>query len=191
MSDIDLSHEAIEHTDDKNPPRDKRVALIISVFAVFLAMTEILGQNAQATAVENNIEAASQWAFFQARAERETTYAVAIDALQALGDKESAETKGALRDAISKWQQSVERLHNDPQKNSGTIQLFQRARAAEVNRDLAKKKHHRYELASALLHIGIVLASASIITGMPFLVGGAFGFGGMAVVFVFAGIVGW
>jgi uncharacterized iron-regulated membrane protein len=44
--------------------------------------------------------------------------------------------------------------------------LAERAKHAEHERDLALAKYHHYELASAAFQIGIVLASASIITGM-------------------------
>src|SRR3979490_397498 len=41
-----------------------------------------------------------------------------------------------------------------------------RGKHAEEERDLALAKYHHYELASAAFQIGIVLASATIITGM-------------------------
>jgi hypothetical protein len=44
--------------------------------------------------------------------------------------------------------------------------LAERAKHAEHERDLALAKYHHYEVASAAFQIGIVLASATIITGM-------------------------
>ncbi|RZK81498.1 MAG: DUF4337 family protein, partial [Methylobacterium sp.] len=46
---------------------NKRVALLISVLALFLAFSETLGKAAQTDAIGANVEAANQWAFFQAR----------------------------------------------------------------------------------------------------------------------------
>jgi hypothetical protein len=43
---------------------------------------------------------------------------------------------------------------------------MERAKDAEHERDLALAKYHHYEVASAAFQIGIVLASATIITGM-------------------------
>jgi hypothetical protein len=48
--------------------------------------------------------------------------------------------------------------------------LQERAKAAEEERDLATAKYHHYELSSAAFQIGIVLASAAVITGMAVLV---------------------
>ena len=44
--------------------------------------------------------------------------------------------------------------------------MSERAKHAEEERDLAVAKYHHFELASAAFQIGIVLASATIITGM-------------------------
>jgi hypothetical protein len=44
--------------------------------------------------------------------------------------------------------------------------LSERAKHAEEERDLAEAKYHHFELASAAFQIGIVLASATIITGI-------------------------
>ena len=44
--------------------------------------------------------------------------------------------------------------------------MSERAKHAEEERDLSEAKYHHFELASAAFQIGIVLASATIITGM-------------------------
>ena len=44
--------------------------------------------------------------------------------------------------------------------------MSERARHAEEERNLATAKYHHFELASAAFQIGIVLASATIITGI-------------------------
>ncbi|WP_163535682.1 DUF4337 family protein, partial [Klebsiella pneumoniae] len=51
---------------------NKRVALLISVLALFLAFSETLGKAAQTDALSANIEASNQWAYFQARTIRST-----------------------------------------------------------------------------------------------------------------------
>ena len=58
-----------------------------------------------------------------------------------------------------------------------------RAKHAEHERDEATAKYHHYEIASAAFQIGIVLASATIITGMMVLawVSGALAVAGIAI----------
>ena len=51
---------------------NKKVALLISVLALMLAVAEILGQSAQTKTLQSNIEASNLWAFFQAKTIRKT-----------------------------------------------------------------------------------------------------------------------
>jgi len=65
-------------------------------------------------------------------------------------------------------------------------------RTAEAARDQGMHEDGRYDTASALLQVGIVLASAGIITGMVALawVAGALGLGGAALSgLTFAGLL--
>ena len=72
-----------------------------------------------------------------------------------------------------------------PQKGS----LAVRAKAEEEERDLAMARYHHYErLASAAFQIGIVLASAAIITGMVPLVWFAGVLGVLGVVLTLLGL---
>ena len=52
--------------------RNKRVALLIAVIALFLAFSETLGKSAQTAALNYHIEASNLWDFFQAKIIRRT-----------------------------------------------------------------------------------------------------------------------
>jgi len=187
MSEHELPHEIVEEEAELH--RDKRVALWIGAFAVMLALAEILGQRAQVTALQSNIEASNQWAFFQAKAERETTYGVAVDTLGALLPILPDAPRREASAKIEKWRAASAKLHDDPEKKNGTVQLYERAKEAEKERDRAERKHNRYELAGAGLHIAIVLASASIITGLPLLLTVAQGLSAVSVLMALLGLV--
>src|SRR5215213_5184651 len=60
--------EHVEHLAGSN----KRVALLISIIALFLAFSETLGKSAQTAALSDNVEASNLWAFFQAKTIRIT-----------------------------------------------------------------------------------------------------------------------
>ena len=59
-----------------------------------------------------------------------------------------------------------QRYRSEPETGEGSEELAKRAKQAEHQRDDATAKYHHYEIASAAFQIGIVLASATIITGM-------------------------
>jgi hypothetical protein len=74
--------------------------------------------------------------------------------------------KAALQKQIDEWQKTAARYRSEPETGEGSEQLSERAKRAGEERELAEAKYHHFELASAAFQIGIVLASATIITGM-------------------------
>ena len=66
---------------------------------------------------------------------------------------------------------------DDPASGEGRKELTARAQETEHQRDTDLQKYENFEMASAAFQIGIVLASASVITGMLALVYGAAGLG--------------
>ncbi len=85
--------------------------------------------------------------------------------------------KAAMEKQIAAWKQTAARYDSEPSTNEGRKELAERAKEAEENRDLFMAKYHHYELASAALQIGIVLASGAVITGMVLLAWFAGGLG--------------
>jgi len=162
-------HEQIEHAEhgEHGAGFNKRIALLIAVLALFLSFSETLGKGAQTEVVTKNIQASDLWAFFQAKDIRRTTVNVAADqtGLLSAGVTDPA-AKAAVDKQIETWRQTAERYESDPKAGNGRKQLEELAKDAEAERDLATAKYHHYELASAAFQIGIVLASAAVITGM-------------------------
>jgi len=60
-------------------PSNKRVAMLIAVLALVLAISETLGKGAQTTVLNVNIEAANLWNFFQAKTIRGTVLRTAAE----------------------------------------------------------------------------------------------------------------
>jgi uncharacterized protein DUF4337 len=75
----------------------------------------------------------------------------------------------------------------NPPYGEGRRELMARAIAAEAKRDTALEKYHHYEVASAAFQIGIVLASATVITGMVLLTYLAAGLGLIGLAFMAIG----
>jgi hypothetical protein len=154
--------EHAEHASSEN----RKIALLIAVIALFLALSETLGKGAQTESIAKNVEASNLWAFFQAKSIRRTVVQTAADQGKlGLGALDGA-GKVALQKQIDDWQKTAARYRSEPETGEGTEQLSERAKHAEEERDHATAKYHHFELASAAFQIGIVLASATIITGM-------------------------
>jgi hypothetical protein len=163
------AHESMEHAEhaEHASGENRKIALLIAVIALFLALSETLGKGAQTESISKNVEASNLWAFFQAKSIRRTVVeAVSDQAKLSLGVMGDDAAKAALQKQIDAWQKTAARYRSEPETHEGSEQLSERARHAEEERDLATAKYHHFELASAAFQIGIVLASATIITGM-------------------------
>jgi hypothetical protein len=169
--------------------QNKRIALVISVLALFLAFSETLGKSAQTSALNFQIEASNLWNFFQAKNIRRTMTLVATEMakIDTIAAKEEPH-KAALAKQIDDWMKTAARYQSEPEagggKGEGTRELMRRAREMEHERDLALNKYHYFEFASAALQIGIVLCSAAVITGIMVLVWLAGGLGVLGLAFM-------
>jgi hypothetical protein len=159
--------EHAEHAEHASHGGNKKIALLISVLALFLAFSETLGKSAQTTAITLNVTSNDLWAFFQAKTIRMTVLSTASEQLQVVSDtSENAAAKATMAKTIEGWKKNAARYNDEPATGEGRKQLAARAKEAEHQRDEALARYHNYEFASAAFQIGIVLASATIITGM-------------------------
>ena len=161
------AHESMEQAEhaEHAGSENKKIALLIAVIALCLALSETLGKGAQTESIAKNVEASNLWAFFQAKTIRRTVVQTAADQAK-LGAPADDTAKAAVQKQIDDWQKTAARYRSEPETKEGTEQLSERAKHAEEERDEATAKYHHFELASAAFQIAIVLASATIITGM-------------------------
>ena len=83
-----------------------------------------------------------------------------------LGAASDEAARAAAQKQIEDWQRTAARYRSEPETGEGSEQLSARAKHAEEERDLATARYHHFELGSAAFQIAIVLASATIITGI-------------------------
>lgn len=156
--------------------KDKRVALLIAVLALFLALSEAGGKNAQHRSTEQNIEASDLYNFYQAKKIRaslaESDIAQMQISRQAAADPKIQE---AMDKQIATWKDMVSRYETE--KPDGMEAIQERAKEATSGRELSNHRLEHYEYASGLLQIAIVLASAAIITGIAALIWLSIGLG--------------
>jgi len=181
---------------------NKRIALLIAVIALFLAFSETLGKSAQTAALSFNVEASNFWAFYQAKTIRQTSLQAAneilkIERMKSPAAEPSADAiKTALNQRIDTWDKTVARYESEPREREvrksinlnppygeGRRELMGLALASEAKRDTALDQYHSYEIASAAYQIGIVMASAAVLTGIMLLAYAAAGLGVIGIIF--------
>ena len=150
----------------------QRAAVSIAILAMFLAITGLGGANAGKEATNNNIYAANQYAFYQAKNIRQTDYNLAADAIELafLQDGSlNAEARATLKAKAEAYRKTAARYESEPETQEGKKELMVRAKEYESKRDYALKQDPYFDYAEALLQIAIVLISVSIVATLPWL----------------------
>jgi Domain of unknown function (DUF4337) len=168
---------------------NKKIALLIAVIALFLALSETLGKSAQTAGLELNIKASDSWGFFQAKTIRQSALRTAAEAMTAeITGRPDDAARAAISKMIDEWNATVKRYESSPKEGDGRKELRALAERYERERDVAMSRYHNYELGSAAYQIGIVLASAAVITGMIALAYGAAALGVVGLLFTALGL---
>jgi len=166
--------EVVERLSSDKDERNKWIGVYIGVLAVLLAICGVGGGNATKDATRTNIEAANTWAFFQAKNMRRNAIQLAATELElslAAQPGMPADARKQFEDKIKDYRTQVQLLTTDPVRKEGLDELFTKAKALEVDRDLALRKDPYFDWSQALLQIGIVLASVHLIIGNMTLLG--------------------
>jgi hypothetical protein len=160
-------------------PSNKKIALLIAVLALFLAISETLSKAYQTEVITKQVEASNLWAFFQAKSIRKTSTDLAIQSAQIQPSTDDAKTAAMIK----RWTDASKRYDSEPETGEGRKELAARAVAAQKLGQVANHKYHNLEISSGVLQVAIVLASSSIITGVMLLAWLAGGLGVIAVGF--------
>src|SRR5712672_1808 len=138
------AQESMEHAEhaEHASSENRKIALLIAVIALFLALSETLGKGAQTEAISKNVEASNLWAFFQAKTIRRTVVQTVSDqAKLSLGAVSDDAAKAALQKQIDDWQKTAGRYRSEPETGESSEKLSERAKHAEHERDIAMAKY--------------------------------------------------
>lgn len=165
-------HEHASHTD----PWARGVAVLVSILAAVLALTEIGGKQAQNAYLTHHIALSNDWAFYQAKNLRSVVRNSEADLLASLPNASDP----TIQDRIKEAKEYAARMRDDPEGGEGMKQLAVAAQEQQTVRDEAEHRYHSYEYAVGALEIAIVLASVSVVTRIRALTFGAATIGALA-----------
>lgn len=164
---------------------NKKVALLISVLALALALAETFAKSAQTETIHSTVEASNLWNFFQAKTVRMTVVRTAAEEVElTLPQLPEGPGRKAVEARIDTWKKTAARYDSEPETQEGRKELMARALKVEEARKKSLEKYHHFEVASAAFQIAIVLASALVITGTPLMIWLAGGVGVIGLFFV-------
>ncbi len=149
------AHELHEHAEHgAHDPSMRPVAFTMSVLAVLVAITTVLGHRTHTEAVLYQNQATDQWNEYQAKKIRSYNTSLSGDLLSilAVADKEKSEKIAkAYADHQAKW-------------NADLNEEQEKAEALEKKVEQAEARANRYDLGEALLEIGLVVTSVTLLT---------------------------
>lgn len=149
------SHELQEHAEHGAHEATMRpVAFTMSVLAVLVAITTVLGHRSHTEAVLFQNRATDQWNEYQAKKIRSYNTLLAADLLSTvtIADKDAAEK-------IAKAYAGHQKKWDDELKEEQ-----EKAETLEARVEKAEAHANRYDLSEALLEIGLVITSVTLLT---------------------------
>ncbi|HUB00251.1 MAG TPA: DUF4337 domain-containing protein [Terracidiphilus sp.] len=149
------AHELQEHAEHGSHESALRpVAFTMSVLAVLVAVTTVLGHRTHTEAVLNQNRATDQWNYYQAHKIRANETQLAAEMLSVLAASNPA--------AAGKLAKSYE---DHEKKWAGDLKDEQeKAEGLETKVEQAEARAVRFDLAEALLEIGLVVTSVTLLT---------------------------
>lgn len=184
LEQLEHAHEAQHHASGRSHSDRvaRRVAVLIAVLAATLAISEMGEKSSQNEYLTHHIQAADNWAFFQAKNIRSSVQRASADLMESLPTASEPE----VRKRIDAARADAARLRDDPVAGDGSKQIAEKAHAEERSREAAFHRYHQFELAVGALQIAIVLASVSVVTRVMALAYGAALIGAAASLFSLA-----
>jgi hypothetical protein len=155
-----------------------KAGMVISVFALLLAVNSWYGGTLSSKVLNNTIASNNVWAFYQAKAIKQTLAEQSLDDANYRKDAEK----------IAKLQAKIDRYESDPKTGEGKKELFEKARALEAERDEAKKRSPWIGYASTMYQLSIVVLSASILAVSMAMFWGSFFVAGLGILLSAQGV---
>jgi hypothetical protein len=151
----------------------KPVSFTMAVLAVLVAIVTVMGHRTHTDAVLKQAQASDQWNLYQAKKIRQNDTELATDLLSTLELRDAAAGK-KLADGYNsheqKWTEDLKEEQAEAEKLEGEVRL-------------AERRANRFDLGEALLEIGLVISSITLLTRLRtyWYLGMAFGIAGVLV----------
>ncbi len=167
VSELHEQHEHASHDGSLKP-----VSFSMAVIAVLVAITTVLGHRTHTEAVLEQARASDQWNYYQAHRIRQNDTTLISDLLSVAVTQDkalAAKLAEGYKAHLAKWNEDL----NEEQA---------KAREFEAGVAKAERRAGRFDLAEALLEIGLVVTSITLLTRQrPYwYLGGAFALLGIA-----------
>ena len=146
--------ELPEHEEHEKHPLTIPVSVTMAILAVLGAMVTLLGHRAHTEELLLQAKATDQWAYYQAKNIRLHEMQAVADMLGFLAPADKEKTAAVHE----KYVKEVERYESDKED------ISEKAKELETERDLVSRRADRFDGGEALLEVGLVICSVTLLT---------------------------
>jgi len=158
-----------------------KAGMVISVFALILAVNSWYGGKLSSITLNNTIAANDVWSFYEAKSIKQILAQQSLDdAVERHQDEKAAKLKA-----------KIDRYESEPETGDGKKELMDKAHKLEAERDYAKKQSPWIGFASTLYQLSIVVLSASILAVSMEMFWGSFFVAGLGLLLSSQGVWLW
>jgi hypothetical protein len=158
-----------------------KAGMVISVFALILAVNSWYGGKLSSITLNNTIAANDVWSFYEAKSIKQMLAEQSLDDAVVRKDVKKIEELKAR----------IDHYESDPKTGEGKKELMAKARKLEAERDQAKKQSPWIGFASTLYQLSIVVLSASILAVSMSMFWGSFFVAGIGLLLTSQGVWLW
>jgi hypothetical protein len=179
--------EAVEKAEASRDTLNSWIAILVAVFATFMALGNIKDGNIVQAMSQDQSKAVDQWSYYQAKGMKQNLAESVLDQLQIRkAEPGLAPQSAALLDKeIAVYTASVQKYTREKEE------IKSAAEAAEKDYDRLNVHDDQFDMSEALLSIAIALLGVSALTRSRWLVVFAVLVAGFGVVLGLAGFLGW
>jgi Domain of unknown function (DUF4337) len=188
---LNLINKTPKDPDAPKPPvgsrseREARIkdkaGMVISVFALILAVNSWYGGKLSSITLNNTIAANDVWSFYEAKSIKQMLAEQSLD--------DAVVRKDAKK--IEELKAKIARYESEPATGEGKKELMAKAKKLEAERDQAKKQSPWIGYASTMYQLSIVVLSASILAVSMSMFWGSFAVAGIGLLLTSQGIWLW
>jgi hypothetical protein len=174
-------HEGVElpeghHADS---PLTLPVSVTISILAVLVAVVTLLGHRAHTEELLLQSQATDQWAYYQAKNIRLHEMEAFADVLDALAPPNNEKAQSIRQ----KYLKEVKRYESDKGE------IGEKAKEIEHERDVVSHRADRFDGGEALIEVGLVICSITLLTNRRLFWYGGMLIGAIGVAFAVTGFL--
>ena len=179
--------EAVEKAEASRDTLNNWIAILVAVFATFMALCNIKDGNIVQAMSQDQSKAVDQWSYYQAKGMKQNLAESVLDQLQIRkAEPGLAPQAAALLDKeIAVYTASVQKYTREKEE------IKRAAEGAEKDYDRLNVHDDQFDMSEALLSIAIALLGVSALTRSRWLVGFAVLVAGFGIVLGLAGFLGW